>query len=611
MKCEVRNVQSSEVFQIPPEGMIFGRAGGPANITVSDQSVSKRHARIFEKDGQWFLEDLKSVNGTVVNNRRITEPVALTPGFVFALSKHQFEVVSIDGVSSSPATRSSRGSGPGAGESDPRRGNRPAGSKPKSPPPPSPPTADLDAEPLLPPERSRSMAPPRYDDVGGGAPLDDPYQDEAADEEGAAAVLAALPRAIAYYLAAIPLMALNPIGTIRKGVEEPRVKAMRAVELIAFSLPVQLFAALVVPIATGFGTLVGGGGFSFSAFFPVMSLVIAVVVSVVMGLAWHPLCTFLIDRLFKGESDETTRTNYLVMFQTAQGLLAVPAALTGLLTPVIARLSASFSPAAILLIIPALLSIVTMPLIPYLSWTWMKRFNVLAIIQKIFFVIVILALVGGVWTAGQTLLGIVRTMTNGGSAAATDVDTKDDAKDEAKDEAKDDAKDDAKGDAKDDAEAKDGAADPKDGARSGGDAKGDKGDDTKGDDVKDGDKKPVSVDPPKDDKPAAVDPPKDDKAEPAAVTEAPKGGYLEYKRKRDYVEKVIADNPNLLLENPRVGRLYQELSRQTVAAMEAANEEVPKKDRGDLRFFLEKYREAFIYKRTEKTVDELYRLFKR
>src|SRR5690349_10682355 len=118
MKCEVKNVQSAEVFTVPPEGMIFGRTGGPANITVSDQSVSKRHARIFCKDGNWFLEDLKSVNGTVVNNRRITEPVPLSPGFVFALSKHQFEIVSLDGAS---ASRQAMQRGGGNGESDPRR----------------------------------------------------------------------------------------------------------------------------------------------------------------------------------------------------------------------------------------------------------------------------------------------------------------------------------------------------------------------------------------------------------------------------------------------------------------------------------------------------------
>src|SRR3954465_13432159 len=112
MKCEVKNVQSAEVFTVPPEGMIFGRTGGPANITVSDQSVSKRHARIYCKEGQWLLEDLKSVNGTVVNNRRITEPVPLTPGFVFALSKHQFEIVGLDGMGGAKAAR---GNGAGAG----------------------------------------------------------------------------------------------------------------------------------------------------------------------------------------------------------------------------------------------------------------------------------------------------------------------------------------------------------------------------------------------------------------------------------------------------------------------------------------------------------------
>src|SRR5688572_2106279 len=117
MKCEVRNTSSSETYAIPPEGSTFGRAGGPANITISDQSVSKRHARIFMKDGGWFLEDLKSVNGTVVNNRRITEPIAIQPGFTFSLSKHIFEVVALEpnGTRSDPRRGGAGGGGGGGG----------------------------------------------------------------------------------------------------------------------------------------------------------------------------------------------------------------------------------------------------------------------------------------------------------------------------------------------------------------------------------------------------------------------------------------------------------------------------------------------------------------
>ncbi|MBM4282876.1 MAG: FHA domain-containing protein [Deltaproteobacteria bacterium] len=68
---EVRNVQSGETFEVGPEGTIFGREGGPANVRVADPSVSKRHARIFADGPGWFLEDMGSVNGTVVDGSKI------------------------------------------------------------------------------------------------------------------------------------------------------------------------------------------------------------------------------------------------------------------------------------------------------------------------------------------------------------------------------------------------------------------------------------------------------------------------------------------------------------------------------------------------------------
>ena len=41
---------------------------------VLDDDASGRHARIFEQEGRWLVEDLGSTNGTFVDNRRITAP---------------------------------------------------------------------------------------------------------------------------------------------------------------------------------------------------------------------------------------------------------------------------------------------------------------------------------------------------------------------------------------------------------------------------------------------------------------------------------------------------------------------------------------------------------
>ncbi len=49
------------------------------SLTISQPSVSRRHARLWFDQGVWFVEDLQSSNGTFVNNRRINR-AQLTEG---------------------------------------------------------------------------------------------------------------------------------------------------------------------------------------------------------------------------------------------------------------------------------------------------------------------------------------------------------------------------------------------------------------------------------------------------------------------------------------------------------------------------------------------------
>ena len=48
---------------------------GPANdIDLTDEYVSTRHARFIPHNGQWYVEDLGSTNGTYVAGARISRP---------------------------------------------------------------------------------------------------------------------------------------------------------------------------------------------------------------------------------------------------------------------------------------------------------------------------------------------------------------------------------------------------------------------------------------------------------------------------------------------------------------------------------------------------------
>lgn len=59
--------------------MTIGRAPGCA-IVVTDSFASQLHARVFERDGAWFVEDLGSRNGTWRNRDQVHGPMRLERG---------------------------------------------------------------------------------------------------------------------------------------------------------------------------------------------------------------------------------------------------------------------------------------------------------------------------------------------------------------------------------------------------------------------------------------------------------------------------------------------------------------------------------------------------
>jgi eukaryotic-like serine/threonine-protein kinase len=59
----------------------IGRTNGN-DLIIQGRTVSRRHARLFFDNGRWYLEDVQSANGTLVNNVRVYQPVALNDGDV-------------------------------------------------------------------------------------------------------------------------------------------------------------------------------------------------------------------------------------------------------------------------------------------------------------------------------------------------------------------------------------------------------------------------------------------------------------------------------------------------------------------------------------------------
>ena len=59
------------------ENTLIGR-NKKCDIYIPDPYLSKHHARIFFKDAEFYIEDLKSTNGTCINGKKIgSRPVKL------------------------------------------------------------------------------------------------------------------------------------------------------------------------------------------------------------------------------------------------------------------------------------------------------------------------------------------------------------------------------------------------------------------------------------------------------------------------------------------------------------------------------------------------------
>jgi FHA domain len=59
--------------------MTVGRAP-ECELRIDDTYASQQHARVFAKNGSWFIEDLGSTNGTFVNDQKLAAPAMLQPG---------------------------------------------------------------------------------------------------------------------------------------------------------------------------------------------------------------------------------------------------------------------------------------------------------------------------------------------------------------------------------------------------------------------------------------------------------------------------------------------------------------------------------------------------
>ena len=601
MSVEVRNLQSGETFEVGPDGAIFGREGGPANIKVPDQSVSKRHARIFSDGSDWFLEDMGSVNGTLVDGGKIGGTLPLKAGIIFQMSKFRFEVLSIDGrgprggtpeLETRTALRGNTQGSPQGGANLPselRKDPIPKRRAAREPPPPVENTNQQ--RPANFPPASDGDFPSQVDAAGNDVPDDDAPRpvlgiDSYDDDTGPGG---ALGMGIGYVLKTAPLLVLNPLGTVRKQVENPPLPGLQKLPLAFLLLPAYALTFVAQALVGGLAGIIAGGPLQIVALLlgPVIAAVVALVGAVIAGFLAHPILGWLVDKL-GGSSDTQARTTHIAMGMTTTLVLLAPTMLATLLTAIAARL-ASISPAfALINVVPALLMIIATPLPVFVQWSWFRSYNVAKWFQTLLLVLAILGVLGGIAGAVGTVLGAVATLKAGTGAggaglvvppvpgvepvAGTDPTL-----------------------AKDPTGTN--PSDPTDTNPSGTNPSG---------------TNPTGPNPtgpnPTGANPTGPTPTKEPLVTSATKT-PPAGEYGDYLRKRAAIEAALEKDPTLV-QSKRIGPLYERLSRETYNAEQEAVLLVlgPKKkpDPGK-RAYLEKMKIAFVFQQTRGIVDDLFK----
>jgi FHA domain len=69
-----------------------GRAGGCGVLLAEDTFVSQLHARVFRRDGDLYVEDLGSTNGTYLNKKKVSAPVPIRKGDKVQFGRTTLEV---------------------------------------------------------------------------------------------------------------------------------------------------------------------------------------------------------------------------------------------------------------------------------------------------------------------------------------------------------------------------------------------------------------------------------------------------------------------------------------------------------------------------------------
>lgn len=224
--------------------------------------------------------------------------------------------------------------------------------------------------------------------------------------------LGTLPKALRFYVKVVPRLVIHPMTIIRRAIAAQPVQGMTPMELFAYALPANLFAALVGFLCAFVAQLVRGT-VSLGAILPVGPLIAAVVASVISALVLHPVVKWVVDRL-QGQSSSRSRSNFYAMLHAGVALTAIPGGLALLL---------GLIPLRFLNLLPVAMTLLASLITTYIAYSWFRAFGVVRWFQNLLLMLGVMGCVAAGVSQVLTLTAGLHMQPGSEIASATPADS--------------------------------------------------------------------------------------------------------------------------------------------------------------------------------------------